>query len=149
MKPLDLAYAAGFFDGEGSVSIMRRSRNGRVVHYLWAAVGQNDGATLDWLKDNFGGSVYRVKRDGSFYWALSDRTVYLFMKEIEPFLKYKRPQAKLAIRFYEERIDSKRKSNRKAALPQEEIDEREKMRQEMKYLKTIFTNSSHVRSNND
>lgn len=149
MNPLDLAYAAGFFDGEGSVSIMQRKRNGRITHYLWAAVGQNDGATLDWLKERFGGSVYRVKRDNSFYWALSDKAVYLLMRQLEPYLKYKRPQAQLAIRFYEERIDSKRKANRKASLSQEEINAREQMRQEMKRLKTIFTNSSHVRSNND
>ena len=113
---LTIAYTAGFFDGEGSISIIARNRGTwSTEHRLWVSIGQKDGATLDWLKDNFGGNIYLVKRDGSFYWAVSNKNAYNFLKRIVHFLQYKKPQAEVALKLYEEAPLVKR------PIPKEEV----------------------------
>lgn len=98
---LDLSYLAGFFDGEGSINILTRKRkNWNTEYQLTVAIGQKDGATLDWLKENYGGNVYLVKRDGSFYWACSNRAAQNFLQQLLPYLKYKKPQAELALTYF-------------------------------------------------
>ena len=63
---------------------------------------------------------------------------------VEPYLKYKKPQAKLAILFYEEQI-LKAKRHRgeqsQARLLTKDIEQREKMFLEMKALKKTFVQS--------
>lgn len=141
-NPIDLAYTAGFFDGEGSISITARVRKTHnTEHRLWIAVGQKDGATLDWLKDLFGGQVYTVKRDGSFYWVMTNNVAYNFLKQILPYLQYKKIQAELAIEFCEGYSFLKRQP-----LPPEELERREKIRQQMKLLKKVIVKSKHAGS---
>lgn len=143
---LDLSYMAGFFDGEGYVGILKRKRkNWNCEYFIQLSIGQKDGATMNWVVENFGGHLHRVKRDGSFYWISSNKEAYEFLKKITPFLKYKKPQADLAIDFYENR-------NLKRPIPKEELDRRESIYQKMKSLKKIFTDATcnnDVRSNND
>lgn len=136
MTKITLSYVAGFFDGEGSINILKRKRyRWAVEHNLMVAMGQKDGATLDWIKDNFGGNVYLVKRDGSYYWAISNRAAYDFLKKIYPYLQYKKPQAELAFSFYE----GKKKSTRYYRVPKEELERREKIRDQIRELhKTII-----------
>ena len=125
-KNLILAYTAGFFDGEGSINITKRMRKHWNPEYtLNIAMGQKDGKTLDWIKDNFGGNVYLVKRDGSFFWAISNKNAYEMLKILLPFLQYKKPQAELAIKFYDDRISLKR------PIPKEESARRESIRNEL------------------
>ena len=143
MNNIDLSYTAGFFDGEGCISILKRKKgNYNVNHFLRLSIGQKDGKTLDWMKNNFGGNVYLIKRDGSFSWALSDNQAYKFIKLINPFLKYKKPQADLAIKFQEERMMVKR--NRTLGLSTEELEKREFMFNEMKLLKKTIIKSQYV-----
>lgn len=130
MKDLELAYIAGFFDGEGSICIVARTRGTwNTEHRLWVAIGQKDGATLDTIKENFGGNVYRVKRDDSFYWAISNRNAYNFLKALYPYLQYKKPQAELAFKFYEEGKPLER------PISKEELSRRESIREEIKAIK--------------
>ena len=98
----DLSYLAGFFDGEGCISILKTTKKDwNPSYFLQAQIGQKYGSTLDWVKENFGGNVYK-KRDQT--WIVTNFKAYEFIKLVEPFLKYKKPQAELAIKFYEERI---------------------------------------------
>ena len=47
---------AGFFDGEGYVGILKRQRkNWNTEYFIQMSIGQVDGATMDWVVDNFGG----------------------------------------------------------------------------------------------
>ena len=128
---------AGFFDGEGYVGILKRKRNEKwnAEYFIQLSIGQVDGATMDWVVDNFGGHLHRVKRDNSFYWIASNKEAYQILKLITPFLKYKKPQAELAIEFYEKR-------NLTRPIPKEEIDRRENIYLKLKSLKHIFTSSS-------
>ena len=85
---LNLSYLAGFFDGEGSISILKRKKGDwNISHFLRVSIGQKDGATLDWIKEKFGGNVYFVKRDGSYLWAIKDKNTYLFLKKIQKYKK--------------------------------------------------------------
>lgn len=142
-----LSYLAGFFDGEGSISILKRTKGEwNVSHFIRVSIGQKDGETLDWVKDNFGGNVYLVKRDGSFIWAISDYKAYEFCRLISPYLRYKKPQADLAIKFYEERILNSRRNTKHqhASLTTEELALREEMFLEMKSLKKTFIKSNYT-----
>lgn len=136
---LELSYLAGFFDGEGSINLLTRKRKHWNVEYqLTVAIGQKDGETLDWIKEKFGGNVYLVKRDGSFFWAASNRQAEKFLRNILPFLKYKRPQAELALTFF----DKKRRN----PIPPEELVRREKIRQGLIALKKTIIKSKFAGS---
>lgn len=134
---------AGFFDGEGSINITTRKRKHfSVEHTLTIAIGQNDGKTLDWIVDNFGGNICRIKRGiGSYFWYCSNQKAYEILKRIEPYLKYKKPQAQIALEFYDER-----KNKRNKTVPQEELERREFKRQELKRLHKTIIESQYAGS---
>jgi len=148
------AYAAGFIDGEGCIRISKRNpRNNRSISYnLLMMIFQKDGQIMDWLIGNFGGLVYKRIKDEAdqntyghgwvYEWRLSERQAYELLKKLVPFLKYKKPQAELAIRFYERRIfenKNKRDNNKRfIRLTDEEINKREEIYQQMKSLKKIY-----------
>jgi len=140
-KELKLAYTAGFIDGEGFIGLVKENRTiprGKSKQYtLRVAVGQQDGEIMDWLVGNFGGYIHNVKRDNSYMWQLTTKKAYYFLKEIEPFLKYKRSQARLAIRFYERHLIGNEK-RRYQQLSQIELQKREELYQELKNLKKVF-----------
>ncbi len=131
---LDLSYLAGFFDGEGSINLLTRKRNKWNTEYqITVAIGQKDGATLDWIKDNFGGNVYLVKRDGSFFWACSNRQAKLFLEKLLPYLRYKKPQAELALTYFE--------YVRTNPISEKELVRRENIRQGLMNLKKTIIRS--------
>lgn len=140
-KALKLAYAAGFIDGEGFIGIVKENRvspRGKSESYTSrVVVGQQDGEIMDWLVGNFGGYVHHVKRDGSYMWILTNKKSFYFLKEIEPFLKYKRPQANLIIRFYERHLIGNEKRRYKQ-LSQDELCKREQIYQELRDIKKVF-----------
>ena len=140
-KNLILAYTAGFFDGEGSINLLKRNRKHWNPEYvLMVAMGQKDGKTLDWIVDNFGGNVYLVKRDGSYYWAVSNKKAYVFLKKLIPYLQYKKPQAELAMKFYDEGI------GRKRPIPESELKRRESIRNELMAMHKSIIKSQYAGS---
>ena len=130
-------YMAGFFDGEGYVGLLKRKRSETYTEYIiQASVGQNDGAIMDWVKENFGGHLHLVKRDRSYYWIISNKAALLFLKRIVPYLKYKKSQAELAIEFFEKRPKTQH-------LLKEEYDRREELYVKLKAEKRIFAKSKY------
>ena len=111
MKRTDLAYIAGLFDGEGNIGIVkRRHLAGRTVptYHLVARVGMVDEIIPRWLQMAFGGYIHHRKRldpkhRDVYTWSVGYNTATDFLKTILPFLKLKRPQAELAIKFQSER----------------------------------------------
>lgn len=137
-----LSYVAGFFDGEGSINISRRQRKSfSPEHSLTVAIGQRDGETLDWIQEHFGGNLHQVKRDGSYTWYCGNQKALAFLKELFPFLRYKKPQAQLAISFYEGG-----KRDRGRAIPADELERRERIREEMKMLHRTIVKSQRTGS---
>ena len=145
MKNITDVYMAGFFDGEGYVGLLKRNRSDKYTEYfVQMSIGQNDGATMDWIKENYGGHLHLVKRDGSYQWIASNRQAYSILNRIMPYLKYKKPQAELAVKFFDGRQQGKRCSP-------EEVERREEIYKELKRLKHVFTKASYcnVCANND
>lgn len=112
----DAAYAAGFFDGEGCISITFHAgpakKGGKTYHRerysLAVSMSQNDKRPLEWLISRFGGSIrfVRGKRsyDHSRYyerwnWVISTRAAMQFLLITRPFLIVKAEQADLAFAF--------------------------------------------------
>lgn len=103
-------YMAGFFDGEGCIRINKRIRGTYTEYMVFVTVGQKDGAIIDWMVENYGGGSYYIKRDGSYVWTATNKIAHEFLKRITPYLKYKKPQAEIAINFIEGRNEGKKTS---------------------------------------
>jgi hypothetical protein len=152
MNKIALSYVAGFFDGEGSINLIKNSKRKRskdswcAEYNLTIAIGQKDGSILDWIKDNLGGNISLVKRDGSYFWYCGGRKAEAILKKILPFLKCKKPQAKLALTFYN------RKDGKKfMPVSQKEIIRRESIRQGIialhkSIIKSRYTGSTTKRA---
>lgn len=121
---------AGFFDGEGCIGISKRQRTENYIEYaVRISIGQNDGAIMDWIQENYGGNVYLVKRDNSFMWVATNLVAHKVLERMLPYLKYKKPQALLAISFRD--------------IPKSAREERY---QELKKQKSVFAKSRVVRA---
>ena len=97
LSPIDKAYAAGFFDGEGSISIEKpRQRRG---YTLMVGVGQRDVSPLLWLQSLWGGRIAPMRHNpkGAWKWVCSSAVAGIFLTDILPYLKNKRPVADLAL----------------------------------------------------
>lgn len=96
MNENDLAYIAGFFDGEGCATIrMVKGSNGKRYPRLEARVSQNDRAVLDWIVEQFGcGKVYEKPDHRTTTMAHDLHMFYrsgrIFLTAIEPYLKVKK-----------------------------------------------------------
>lgn len=84
----DLAYAAGLFDGEGS--IMLRPRRPRNNGTLIVSMSNTDASLIGWLKDRWGGFAkpYRMQgnRKPAWSWCLAARAAAAFLMEIQPYV---------------------------------------------------------------
>jgi hypothetical protein len=101
---------AGFFDGEGSVMLFRRRpRLGRAHPTYGVIVGvtQNDRSVLDWACSIWGGQVFIAHYSNTSWgggvnhrWNLSHRSAERFLADVLPYLRIKRPQAEIAMKFF-------------------------------------------------
>ena len=88
-----LAYAAGLFDGEGSVSLVRHKNNR--THSPQVAVASVDYEVVRWCQECFGGSIVtkqprKLNHSVSYDWRLTDRRALTFLRLIRPYLVIKR-----------------------------------------------------------
>lgn len=89
----ELAYAAGLFDGEGSISLVRQKNNRS--HSPQLSIASTDREVLDWLQERFGGSIVtkqprHANHLVSYDWRLTDRRALNFLKLIRPYLVIER-----------------------------------------------------------
>lgn len=89
----NLIYAAGLIDGEGSILLTRGSRNDKFRHPC-VSVSNTSKELIDFLKENFGGTVskhktYKAHHKPSWSWSVSYNAAVLFVEQIRPFLKEK------------------------------------------------------------
>jgi len=108
MKKTDLAYTAGIIDGEGWISIKNRQiKNGNRNYCVKVGVGSTTEWLIKWLQFNYGGSVCIINPGGNrklkWVWDLSTKQAVIFLEAILPYLRIKRPQAELAIKFQRRR----------------------------------------------
>jgi hypothetical protein len=129
-EPVDLAYAAGFIDGEGSFIIARRRIKGRKdIHLPMIDVTQNDSTVLYWLRDLFGsGYVYKTAKTKSHMFRIGNRAAIDTARLLLPYLKIKQEQAKILIAFKDEAV-WRRGGNK--SVPPDEHQRREKLTERM------------------
>lgn len=119
---IERAYAAGLFDGEGCVSVYQTSFKSNA---LTVRVTNTSWVLIDFLHSRWGGNLsHRVankdtNKQAVWYWSLAANQALRFLDDVYPFLKAKRPQAKLARRYQRYVVtrgggnrDSKRKALR-------------------------------------
>ena len=106
--PIDLAYLAGLIDGEGSVIVNPYCpREGqRFKQYnLRVLVVNTNKEILEWIKSIFGGGVYShgkpesIKHKQCYTWNIDAKKAEILLREVFPYLKIKKPQAKVALEF--------------------------------------------------
>jgi hypothetical protein len=103
---LFLAWAAGFFDGEGCVLVSERKN--QTVYQLFVSITQQNPTALHLLKQRFGGSVtpdrtatvgYERKRGAvlCWRWKSTSGVAHEFLAAIEPFVVVKADQVRVAL----------------------------------------------------
>jgi hypothetical protein len=97
---VEIAYVAGFFDGEGCVYLNTR-KNGRAI--LRIKVSQKDRRPLDLLQERFGGSVCvsRNRKTGNecWSWSLSTAQAERFVRMVQPFCLVKAEAIAIALEY--------------------------------------------------
>ena len=83
---LDAAYVAGFFDGEGHISIRSRAKQSKRSqhHQILAGITNTNKDLLDWIQSVFGGSIHpkrRYSKNHSQAWEL-----LIFNNDLRSFL---------------------------------------------------------------
>lgn len=95
------AYAAGLFDGEGSVVLCFARRGGRYSYRRFVPrveVSSTDEPVIDWFVVHFGGSKHsargsRLGRKPAWVWVLTGKVALLrFVESVMPFALIKKPQ---------------------------------------------------------
>lgn len=106
----DKAYAAGFIDGEGCVTVrinrsnVKKGWNASCYPSLTVSQTDYNRASLVWLAERWGGAVRKMappKRETwaqGYEWCIVGQMFYSCMDDILPFLMIKRDQAQNALR---------------------------------------------------
>lgn len=106
-----IAWAAGFFDGEGCILITNNSKGpgkarGKALRIV---VAQIDRRPLEFLQDIFGGVICQNRQRGGkilWQWYVSSVTAASALRDMEPMLIGKRDEAQLALEFQDRRNPS-------------------------------------------
>lgn len=132
MDRTNLPYLAGFFDGEGSVTIhingtKKSPRGFSPNHTLQVSIGNTDKIVLDQIFSVYGGSlqkrkVYNKNHRQMYQWTIRCGGALRFLGDILPYLRMKRKQVEIGINF------QKTKGYRRDQLKPEHILWREEQR---------------------
>jgi predicted transposase len=115
----DIAYAAGFFDGEGSINIKKPGKTPKSSgHRLVVSVSQSKPAPLEWICERWGGGVRRLRRrhKAAWEWSVGSKLAGAFLQDLLPFLMVKREEAIVAIEF-----QSRKRNTGKTGCPENHL----------------------------
>jgi len=99
MRDTDIAYSAGFFDGEGSITISMDK-----YLRLEVSVSQKHMPALLWFKRYIGGHIYQSEGYAA-QWKLHGAKAIEFLLMIQPYLIEKASDAEEAIRIWAAKND--------------------------------------------
>lgn len=125
MKSVELAWAAGFIDGEGSIVITQAKGRRTPVYMLQLNAGQAIREPLDRLVSILGGAVYAVSTRGTYLWAMRGNPAGEALGKIRPYVCCKSKEIDLALEFLETYKDRGRSTR---AVPQKLLAKRENLR---------------------
>jgi hypothetical protein len=139
MDSNDIAYLAGFFDGEGCIQINKSLRKDRINSRYWVTISavQVFPTPLLKLQKLFGGQI-NVRSDIASHrnlgcWRIQGTKAKIFLETMIPFLDVKREEAELALEFAN--ILSRDRGYRKTPLTLEEITQRDDLKQRVHSIK--------------
>jgi hypothetical protein len=147
MKEEIKAYAAGIFDGEGSLDIYNATpakASKSPSFMLRVVISQKDGKVMDWFKQHFGGYVGLDKHGGYYIyrWDIRSQKAKQFLLLILPYVLIKKAQVELALKFEqhkEQYLLSLKGHQGFRKLSQEEIDLRLQMKEDLSKLKKVYS----------
>jgi hypothetical protein len=145
----ELAYIAGFLDGEGWITLYKSKDISRKKYPRFeyqVGICNNNKGVINWLYDTFGGSIrtrnkQNLKWQDNYLWKLSSNQASDFLKLILPYMRLKNNQAELAIEFQEKR---KLKKNRFKPMTEEEYEYANKCWEKMRKLNYKFNNQYRI-----
>lgn len=142
MKDTDIAYAAGFVDGEGSISIelVGQARTPAV----FVKIANCDLPVLERLRSQFGGRIKTLRRvkdpkpqnRESYQLVIAWDYAIDFIKLIRPYLVVKTKQADVALEWNAKRNRSRGGQVGKKGRPRSEPKLTEEYRQQMQDLRS-------------
>ena len=143
-KTWERGYAAGLIDGEGCIQIKRVGNNGKSrnpEYNLQVSINMTDEEPLKFMLGCFGGSIYHTKQHGYgfrevYRWEITRKPAEKFLKQILSFLKNKKKQAELGIRFQQQRITQTHAHGKYQPFPQYVLDKYHSFYEEMRKLKS-------------
>jgi hypothetical protein len=94
MKPtkIEKAWAAGFFEGEGSIQFNRsKNTSNRTLGWLIIEITQVDPSPLEWLNERWPGRSYWTNQKSKnarpfFRWERTSTFATSFLRDIQPFI---------------------------------------------------------------
>jgi hypothetical protein len=107
MPSHEVAYTAGFFDGEGCVSIARYLQRGRPYHTLAIIFTNTDLRVLEWLRQRWGGSISKPtmpshpRHRPTRHLRFSAGRARPLLLAMHPYLIIKKSQVEIALEFIE------------------------------------------------
>lgn len=135
------AYFAGLIDADGYISIQnncskKKDPTGRYKR-VSIRVAMVDKEAIDEAQKRYGGWVYKRKprkhnKSGYYEWVLQHKIAELFIRKIKPYLRIKKQQALIILKFRE-----LQNRNRKKATPpisKEELEYRNSLVDKLKSL---------------
>lgn len=125
LKPEQIGWAAGLFDGEGSVCI-DRGGVGKVI----VSVTNSYRPALKLFKDWFDGYITTDSRKPVFRWWQYSKGAALFLLKIRPYLQIKKKQAEAAIDYHMLSRDGRRRGG----LPTRELRQRARLAERIRAL---------------
>lgn len=104
----EVAYTAGFFDGEGCVNIARYLKRGRPYHTLAIIFTNTDFQVLEWLQHRWGGNIYKptqldARRRPYGHLRFSAGPARPLLQAMLPYLIIKKSQVEIALEFIDSR----------------------------------------------
>ena len=133
MVEKDVAYFAGFFDGEGSVSINRgfaKKKNWSPTHSLTVQISGSRIEPLKKLYDIFGGSLFTTCSN-VWKWCLTGNKAAEFIELIYPYSLIKKEEIELALQFQKDCVRHYGEYTPREKTPKDLIQKRDKYRTDL------------------
>ena len=108
MSKLELAYLAGFFDGEGCISCSpsvnnRGDKHPGATYQLIVCIAQNDGNALVPFAKRWGGKIGKrtrgVNNDDCCLWSVGGHRALACLTDLHPYLRAKKAEASIALKW--------------------------------------------------
>ena len=150
-----IVWAAGFFDGEGSVFVeisKNKNTRRRVRNLLTASVTQTSTPCLNLFKQCFGGNITPITKSRRqhmnnsvcFVWRVRSKDALVFLETIAPYVVVKKEQVELALQYPLVSADGRKYAGPYNPLPDEVHNRRMEIGQKLRDIRASMKTASVV-----